>query len=184
MCTDIERELDLVRSGGSGGNALCALGLMAYTEFMGSLLPPSRKPEEAGARKIFDAFFRELGPCYVDLIDNQGVNVYKIFRCGLAHEYFVKGSCTIAMLNSTPGRIEVFGEYEDYSNQAYRKDSSYIEKPSDCGIGLAENGSYFFIVEKYFEDFRRACEDLLLELSPPKYVWVPPVDYPDMSDTG
>ncbi len=58
MCVDIKREIKWVRDKKSGGNFLCALGLLSYTEFMGSLLPEERKPKQWGARKTFDAFFK------------------------------------------------------------------------------------------------------------------------------
>jgi len=35
---DIQREIDLARAGKSGGNFLSALGLLCYTEFMGTML--------------------------------------------------------------------------------------------------------------------------------------------------
>lgn len=61
--------------------------------------------------------------------------VYDIFRCGLAHEYDVKRNCTIGML----------------------------QDKSICGIGF-EKEKYYFVVEKYFEDFKVAFDALEEEL--------------------
>lgn len=182
MCADIEREISWAREGKSAGNVLTALGLLAYTEFMGSQLPKSRCPN-GGARKQFEAFFRELGPDYAALLDN-GVNIYDVFRCGLAHEYFVKGSCTIAMMNSTPGKLEVKGPLDEAASPPRRQESVWIQKPAECGIGVAKNGGYWFIVEKYYEDFKKACESLCTELLTMTPIPSPPIRYSSMSDSG
>ena len=174
MCADIEREISWAKSGGRAGNALTALGLLAYTEFMGSQLPLSRRPSD-GARARFNAFFRELGPNYAFLLDKRKINVYDIFRCGLAHEYCVKETCKIAMLNSTPGELEIKGPLGKPVS---------ITKPVDCGIGVAANGGYWFVVEKYYEDFRKACDSLLNELLALKSPQPPPIKSRIMSDSG
>ncbi len=70
-----------------GGNFLSELGLLCYTEFAGKL-----KYRKGGARKNFNLFFDDLGPPY-KAFRASGVKVYDIFRCGLAHEYYVKRSC-------------------------------------------------------------------------------------------
>ena len=62
--------------------------------------------------------------------------VYDNFRCGLAHEYYVKQACTIYM--------------EDSTNKS-------------CGIGI-DNGRLYFVVEKYYIDMRAAVEKLELRL--------------------
>jgi len=61
--------------------------------------------------------------------------------------------------------------------------SSFLPRPVDCGIGVAGNGSYYFVVEKYFIDFKAACErwrDMLVS-SPPTVATIP--DVPPMSDS-
>jgi hypothetical protein len=155
MFEDIQRELDLVRKGKKAGNVICALALLSYTEFMGSLIPNTgkRKPKEN-----FDLFLSRMGEEYNKVLSL--INVYDIFRCGLSHEYFVKGACTIVMLNSSSGQIKVKGQLENNGQLP----SSLIKKPHKCGIGKAKNGSYYFIVEKYFEDFKGACKSLEKEL--------------------
>jgi hypothetical protein len=64
-------------------------------------------------------------------------NIYKILRCGLAHEYFVKKSCTIAMLSSR----------------------------SQPGVQW-DGTNYIFIVESYLNDFRSAIDRLATRLFP------------------
>lgn len=101
---------------------MAALALLCYTEFSGKTISKTNNPKEN-----FDLFFNKLGSEYEKFGKNH--KVYDIFRCGLAHEYFVKKSCAIAMLKS---------------------------KRSTCGIGVNSAEKYFFIVEKYFEDFKKA----------------------------
>src|SRR5450759_4367443 len=85
---------------------------------------------------IFSDIERELQLARTDLGTDYktfrilGNDVYGIFRCGLAHDYYVKGNCTIFMLS----------------------------QGSRLGIGKDSCGTYWFIVEKYFQDFNRAFE--------------------------
>ena len=123
--TDIRREIDLAHSGDSGGNFLATLGLLCYTEFMGGMVLKG----EGSYTKQFKAFFRLMGEDYKQLIDEKKIDVYKIFRCGMAHNFFAK-DCDIKMLN------------DNYP----------------AGIIIRPDGKYIFIVEKYFEDFMNACK--------------------------
>jgi hypothetical protein len=182
MCTDIEREINWARNGESAGNALCALGLLSYTEAMAYLLPPERRPQ-GGSRQHFDAFFCELGQPYADLIHQGSINVYDVFRCGLSHEYFVKHTCTIAMMNSTSGSLEVKGPRVNAGPHVKRAQSELLPKPANCGLGICTNGSYYFIVEKYYQDFRAACERLHLELKARDPKTPPTLSYAAMSSS-
>lgn len=134
---DIQREINLARSGDSGGNFLATLGLLCYTEFMGTMILKG----QGSSRNRFNAFFRLMGEDYEQLIDAKRVDVYGIFRCGMAHTYFAK-NCDIKMLN--------------------RNDTA--------GIVMEPDGKYLFIVEKYFEDFMNACSrlynDMIVEQNP------------------
>ena len=40
-------------------------------------------------RTNFETFFAALGPAY-DRLQRGGLDAYSVFRCGMAHEYFVK----------------------------------------------------------------------------------------------
>jgi hypothetical protein len=116
-----------------GGNFMAALSLLSYTEFAGRLMLSDFS--DGNFRKSFDEFFRDMGTGYDDLLKKH--NVYKILRCGLAHESFVKKSCTIAMLSSRP-------------------------QP-----GVQRDGTkYIFIVEAYLNDFRSAIDKLATQLFP------------------
>lgn len=128
--SDIQREIDLARQGKGGGNFLSALGLLCYTEFMGGIATG----DKGTARCRFDTFFCLMGNGYRKFCKQ--VNVYKIFRCGMAHQYFAE-NCVITMLKT---------------NEA-------------IGIGRLPDGPYYFVVEKYFEDFMRACELLYSHIS-------------------
>jgi len=134
---DIQREINLARSGDSGGNFLAALGLLCYTEFMGTMILKG----QGSYTNRFNAFFRLMGEDYKQLIDVKKVDVYGIFRCGMAHTYFAK-NCDIKMLNSN----------------------------YPAGIVIKPDGKYLFIVEKYFEDFMNACSrlynDMIAEQNP------------------
>lgn len=111
-----------------GGNFMAALALLSYTEFAGRL--KNNDFSDRNSRKNFDDFFKDLGNGYKQFLASH--NVYKIFRCGLAHEYYVKKDCVIAMRGEPNVRT---------------------------GVGF--NGEkYFFVIEKFFEDFRGAFSAL------------------------
>lgn len=115
-------------------NFLCALGLLCYTEFAGGL---DRDQLGVGgqARSNFDHFFQQLGVPYAQLLKDH--NIYDILRCGLAHEYYVKHHCSIAMLtNHAAGKPDVGVSYESNTD------------------------SFVFRVEPYFRDFMAAFNSL------------------------
>jgi hypothetical protein len=69
--------------------------MLCYTEFAGKLKFNYKKKSGADhASKNFNSFFDELGQHY-KAFRAAGHNVYDLFRCGLAHEYYVKAACTI-----------------------------------------------------------------------------------------
>lgn len=126
--SDMEREINLAKSGQGAGNFMCALSLLCYTEFMGGVRRNVFKQGEA--KNNFNAFLQELGNGYSSL----PLNAYSIFRCGLAHEYFVKEDCTIYMLGD--------------------------KKPA---LGK-DGDRYYFVVEQYYADFKAAVLALETEL--------------------
>lgn len=138
--TDIQREINLAKIsdtkegkenleklvGFSGGsNFMAALALLCYTEFAGMIKYNKKKPYPSAN---FNSFFDDLGEEYKKFREKEH-NVYNVFRCGLAHEYYVKKNCIISMLS--------------------RKGTG--------GIGI-KNGRYYFCVEKYFKDFQKAFD--------------------------
>ena len=144
--SDIERELQLGRASQANestlrslgitpgcGNFLAALGLLCYTEFGGKL-----KYRKKTASENFNKFFDYLGPDYKAFRASfkRQNEVYDVFRCGLAHEYYVKKSCTIAMLAGGPG----------------------------SGIGRDSSGRFYFVVENYCHELKRAFDQLEVDL--------------------
>ena len=138
--SDVEREIQLAkvsaRDSGQralrrlrilpgGGNFLAALGLLCYTEFGGKLVFKRR-----AASANFNAFFDFLGAPYKTLRAKH--DVYDILRCGLAHEYYVKQSCTIAMASGSAGP----------------------------GLRIDPHGHFTFVVEAYSRDLSRAFDRL------------------------
>lgn len=145
MFSDIEREIQLARANAKdiqamginagGGNFLAALGLLCYTEFGGKLRFGVKRPDGTDvASANFNQFFELLGADYKSFRSKH--NVYDLFRCGLAHEYYVKKSCTIAMLSTGLGP----------------------------GIGIDSSGCYFFIVESYCRDLKSVFDNLQITL--------------------
>jgi hypothetical protein len=144
---DIQRELSLARASETeegrgvlsqlgiepgGGNFLAALGLLCYTEFGGKLKYDCRHPNgREHASENFNRFFDELGTGY-QALRAAGHNIYDIFRCGLAHEYWVKRACTIAML----------------------------EGGHQAAIYVQPDGRYMFAVEQYYRDLAAAFDSL------------------------
>jgi hypothetical protein len=106
MDRDIRREIELARlpsrceccsTAPGGGNFLAALGLLSYTEFLGSFT--TGRFGQGFARRNFDGFYRRLGEAYRQFGDT--IDVYDVFRCGMVHEYTVKHSADIAMLRGS-----------------------------------------------------------------------------------
>lgn len=139
--TDIEREIRLAYASQNenytevleklgipscGGNFLAALGLLCYTEFAGKLTYTKQRNGKDYATGNFNSFFDDIADYKNFRTTGVGVNVYDVFRCGLAHEYYVKNNCTIYMAKNNKLK----------------------------GIGQESNGKYYFVVEQYFEDFK------------------------------
>jgi len=106
-----------------GGNFMCALALLCYTEFFGKKLTNS-----SGSKRNFDSFFEKMGSHYSSLLGKH--NIYNIFRCGLAHEYWVKKSGTIFMFGS-----------------------------KNPALGFDKKGRLYFIVDQYYHDLMQAVEN-------------------------
>jgi len=146
--TDIEREIRLAyaserddfkaavqpfRIPPGGANFLAAMGLLSYTEFVGKLKYNEKKNGRDYASGNFNRFFDNLGLGYKQFRASCCPDVYNKFRCGLVHEYLPKATCDIHMVKKP-------------------------DKP--IGIGVERSGQYYFVVETYFEDFKRAFDQL------------------------
>ena len=101
MLRDVSRELAMASRGEDAGNFLAALGLLTYTEVMGSFVPGVG----TGKRQRFDAFFGRLGPCYAAQLPS---NPYRVYRCGMVHSYLVEGRCEISMFDAGTARCGLF----------------------------------------------------------------------------
>jgi hypothetical protein len=145
---DVEREIELAKADGAalkalgitpgGGNFLAALGMLCYTEFGGKLRFGVKRADGGDvASANFNQFLDLLGPAYQAFRAQH--NVYDIFRCGLAHEYYVKRSCSIAMLDRTAGP----------------------------GLRVDATGHCWVIVESYCRDLKKAFDDLQVHLYGP-----------------
>jgi hypothetical protein len=143
---DIEREIQLAKAKATalqaqgvtpgGGNFLAALGLLCYTEFGGKLRfnVKNRKGQDVASAN-FNKFFDLLGVAYQTFRAQH--NVYDIFRCGLAHEYYVKKSCTIKMTEGAS---------------------------AGAGLRVDASGRYWIVVESYCRDLKSAFDHLQLHL--------------------
>ena len=120
MYHDIQQTIDLARA-----NFLVALGLSAYTEVMGGLVTGQlRNPK--WSRKNYEAFLPFLGAHYVDL--QSQIDLYRRVRCGLVHQYFVKGRAMIAVKFAR----------EDAPGIVYTSEFDHIS----------------ISIERYFQDFK------------------------------
>ena len=126
---DIQREIDLARTGTGGGNLLAALGLLCYTEYLGGLIRGGTFKTKEATRN-FNEGFDALGAHYVAFRLKHPV--YSIFRCGMVHEYATKKSCEIVMLAG--GEEHGVDEHPDARYE------------------------FYLCVEAYFRDFKTACE--------------------------
>jgi hypothetical protein len=145
-----------------GGQLIIALALFSYTEAMGKYVPPEEKDGfkknnrgEFSNRDNFKAFFKcldggqDLG--YSDFLDRVG-DVYGIFRCGLVHNFLIEGMTTIAIPNDGPPF-------------PIQRDPKVTQpRPVNAGVGFAQDGSYYLVLEKYFDDFKDACYRLIVDL--------------------
>jgi len=157
---DIQREVqlacasDLANPGGraaltaagvnhGGANFLAALGLLCYTEFFGALAYNHRKKnadgslklyngkEQAAAAANFNSFFDYMGASY-ESFRKTPHNVYGLFRCGMAHQFFVKAGASAISIGENPNGIGV-----DYDRV---------------------NNVYMFFVLTYFRDLMTAVD--------------------------
>lgn len=100
MYNDIRRAIDSAKA-----NLLVALGLSVYTEIMGGLITGHLK-DDGWSKRNYKAFLPYLGAHYVDL--DKELDLYKRVRCGLVHEYFVKGRFMIAVKSTRKNLPGIF----------------------------------------------------------------------------
>ena len=178
ILADIEKEIVLAKSRlqvegynqtySGGGNYLCALGLLCYTEFMGGIY---LKTFKKSSHQLFNTFFYLMGENYKKFDEElekrtsiinpkKKLSVYEVFRCGMAHEYFIKQSGVIYMLSGTVNLVSTM----DGEKASLHAASSMLIGTVPYGIGILDDDRYFFVVEQYFIDFSNACRKIHIEL--------------------
>ncbi|MBI4257908.1 MAG: hypothetical protein HY619_03040 [Thaumarchaeota archaeon] len=89
-------------------NYVVALSLLSYTDFMGGLIT-GKLGLEGNSKTNFNAmletfewkgdqnYYKDFKVSYVEKpgAKSKTLGIYEIFRCGLVHEYFVKGDCCV-----------------------------------------------------------------------------------------
>lgn len=92
-----------------------ALLLSAWTEFFGHLLTGKKASEES-----YNTWLRYMGQQYGELLDNK-FDLYDRIRCGLVHEYTIKGSAKIFIEKGYPA-IEIKNNVIYFNNWQYQQD--------------------------------------------------------------
>jgi hypothetical protein len=127
---------DIARAIQGSANYLAALGLSTYTENLGGLYCGDL---QTAMGKHYTSFIKKYFPQSYMQVDSQlqasqKGNLYKVVRCGLVHEYFMKVSSSVIIGGSS--------------------------QPT-CGIlyNPSKQPSLEFDVNKYFDDFKKAYND-------------------------
>lgn len=102
-------------------NYLAALGLVTYTEVLGGFRT-GKLGVKGTSKDNFNAFLPYLGPDYLHVQKTQGVDIYDFVRCGLVHNYFIKGDSTVWMNAQGPGIIASPGGPTYFLVNAYAQD--------------------------------------------------------------
>ena len=131
---------DIEKAIGVSANYLAALGLSTYTENLGGLY---RGNLQTNVSNNYISFIEDyFPPCYKAVHNQLSTKggLYKVVRCGLVHEYFMKISSTV-----TVGSVN----------------------PLSCGIvyNTSNKPPLEFNVDRYFSDykdaFKKYYDDLL-----------------------
>jgi len=147
-------------------NYTIALALTSYTDFLGGLingtlgLQGKSKEQFNKALEYFEwngdaNYYKDFRITYrdVDFTTKSG-DIFSLFRCGLAHEYFIKGDSFVH--NNPDG-------YRDENGVSYSEGCV----PGEAGIQIInENGRQRlrFHTNAYFRDFKQACTKYCQEL--------------------
>jgi hypothetical protein len=123
-------------------NFLAALGLVSYTEVLGGLRT-GKLGLIGKSQHNFNAFLCYMGDEYMQF-QKKDINIYDVVRCGLVHNYFIKGDATIWMHAGTGSNTR--------------------------GIVASPNGTTHFFVNVYRDDFFAGAtkyRDEILDASDP-----------------
>ncbi|MBI4296434.1 MAG: hypothetical protein HY667_04880, partial [Chloroflexi bacterium] len=161
---DIERCIE------ARANYLVALALLSYTEYLGGLasgnlglVGKSQKNFEK-ALDFFPQEYKQIDSSILiqdvdedgkQILDNKGkpkqkTGIYHLFRCGMVHEYFIRGFATV---------------YNDPSGLAKNhigivKAERLIEWPKEYKIPPYTNKVLEFHTNEYFRDFKLAVDKI------------------------
>ena len=154
---DIERCIE------AEANHVVALALFSYTEFIGGLISGNLGKGDAKgnfgrALKYFPEEYRKINSSIrIRYIDNKGklkthkTGIYDVFRCGLVHEYFIKGH--VLIYNNPDG-------HTDEHIGILRKEHE-MEFPSETGLPSYTSEYLEFHANEYFRDFKSAVAKIL-----------------------
>lgn len=134
----------------AAANFLVALGLSVYTEVTGGLVTGELK-NPSWASKNYKAFLNYMGSYYVQL-DNR-INLYKRVRCGLAHEYFIKGPGIVART-----LVDQNGSPENVPGILLSAKDSPLSIITESGPRTLPMDTIAFGLRNYFRDFQRAVD--------------------------
>lgn len=142
----------------AAANFLVALGLSVYTEVMGGLVTGQLKnPKMSGAN--YKEFLKYMGSYYVNL-DKQ-INLYKRVRCGLAHEYFIKGPHIVAR------ELVQDGSLDDVPGILVSSKTAKLAIQTEEGPTELPEDTVAFGIRNYFRDFEQAVEKYYADLLQP-----------------
>ncbi len=144
---DLEREIGLAKASMNednikqlesmgvrpgAGNFLCALGLLCYTEFLGTekYNLKQNNGKEPDNKMNFLSLFKDLGDEYKKFVEENGDQIWN-FRNDFTHNYVYKGNSIVSMLKTKGLKCGVFKMddilhfniqkyYEDLSSEFYR----------------------------------------------------------------
>ena len=149
-------------------NYTVALALLSYTDYLGGLingtlgLQGKSKEQFNKALEYFEwkgnqNYYKSFKIKFkdIDFTNKEDCDIYSLFRCGLAHEYFVKGD---SLVHNNPDG------YKDEKGKYYC--DGCIDKDAGVQIITNEEGDkrLRFHNNAYFRDFKKACDKYYEEL--------------------
>jgi len=136
--------------------------LISYTEFIGGLisgnLGKSSATENFGrALKLFPEEYRKVNSSiqlqYVDKgkLTTRKTGIYDVFRCGLVHEYFIKGH---VLIHNNPD-----GHADEHIGILIKE--HIMEFPVETGLPPYPSRYLEFHTNEYFRDFKLAVGQII-----------------------
>ena len=154
---DIERCIEAEAS------HVVALALLSYTEFIGGLISGNLGKKGHSEKNFKKAL--EFFPDKYKIINSsiqlkyaekgtqvtRNTSIYEIFRCGLVHEYFIKGH---VIIHSNPD-----GHADDHIG--ILRNEQTIKFPSQTGLPPYQSVFLEFHTNEYFRDFKSAVGKII-----------------------